>query len=292
MSNPCFLTVIVGVDGAAGGRDAHDLVRQLAPDAAHLILASVDLSDPLGPRMAGGAIRADAERQAAAFSEEARAAGPEVVVRVASAGSVADGLAEEARRCGADLIVVGSSQRGRGMRVLLGDDTRDILHQAPCSVAVAPKGFAERSSSAITALGVGYGTDAASERAIEVAQQLKPPDGSLRLTQVTRPSLFAVNPLIAVVLDSARTANASERLATLEGFDTRNVHYGSVRDGLLELAHRVDLLVIGLHRRSAIGRLLRASTADALLRELPCPLLAVPELPLHAPIAGRAASPR
>jgi nucleotide-binding universal stress UspA family protein len=72
-------------------------------------------------------------------------------------------------------------------------------------------------------------------------------------------------------------AEAAERLAMLEGFEERTVLVGSVRGGLLELAERVDLLIIGLHRRSLLGRLLRGSAADALVRELPCPLLAVPE---------------
>jgi hypothetical protein len=157
--------------------------------------------------MAGGAIRAKAERQAAEFSREAQAAEPEVLVRAVTAGSVAGGLAEEARRRGAAIIMVGSSRRGRFMRVLFGDDTRDILHRTPCSVAVAPRGFAERSSGAITAIGVGYGTDAASQRAGELARWLKPPGGSLRLTQVAHTSI---------------AAEASERPAKLEGFDELN----------------------------------------------------------------------
>ena len=81
--------------------------------------------------------------------------------------------------------------------------------------------------------------------------------------------------------------HASERLAALEGFEEQNVTLGSVRDGLLELAQWVDLLVIGLHHRSALGRLLHGSTADELLHDLPCPLLAVPELPLPAAITLR-----
>lgn len=136
---------------------------------------------------------------------------------------------------------------------------------------MAPRGSAERPSGAITAIGVGYGTDAASQRAGELARWLKPPGCSLRLTQVAHTSI---------------AAEASERPAKLEGFDELNVLFGSVRGGPLELADRVDLLVIGLHRRSAIGRLLRGSTADALQGELPCPLLAVPELPLHVSIGS------
>lgn len=53
-------------------------------------------------------------------------------------GEVADGVAEVARRLGADLIVAGSQGRGGLQAVFLGDTTREILRKAPCPVVVAP----------------------------------------------------------------------------------------------------------------------------------------------------------
>lgn len=275
MSNDsCFGTVIVGVDGASGGRDAFELVLRLAPDAERLILVAVDLSDPVGPEIDRGVNRTDAALQAAEFSQSASATGPEILVQVLRAGTVADGLVDKARRCAADLIVVGCSQRGPIMRVLLGDDTRAVLHRAPCPVAVAPRGFAEHPPDAITTIGVGYDGDGdgASERAVDIARKLEPPDGSLRLTQVVFPSPSSMKRLPYGITPEDR-----ERLAALEDFDERGVTFGSVRYGLLELAQRVDLLVIGLHQKAWFDQLVHRSTADELLHELPCALLAVPD---------------
>jgi nucleotide-binding universal stress UspA family protein len=59
--------------------------------------------------------------------------------------------------------------------------------------------------------------------------------------------------------------------------EERRWSMGSVSDGLLDVCGDVDLLVVGLHHRSPFGRLIYGSTAEAVLRRLPCALLAVPD---------------
>jgi nucleotide-binding universal stress UspA family protein len=59
-----------------------------------------------------------------------------------AARSAADGLHAFARHHGHDLIVVGASRAGDLDRLLIGDDTRDVLRNPPCAVAVAPLWYA------------------------------------------------------------------------------------------------------------------------------------------------------
>jgi nucleotide-binding universal stress UspA family protein len=126
-----FQTVVVGVDGREGGREAIALACALLEPGGRLILAAV--ARPRGgERLA--ALLADADRRAAVKMLSAEvdrldiAASPEVVVR----GSIAGGLHAVVAKHHADLLVVGSAHRGPVGRVLLGDDARGALEGASC----------------------------------------------------------------------------------------------------------------------------------------------------------------
>ena len=53
-------------------------------------------------------------------------------------GPAAEKIAEEARRLGCDLIVVGAHQRGLLGKWLHGSTSRELLRDAPCPVLVVP----------------------------------------------------------------------------------------------------------------------------------------------------------
>ena len=289
-----FLRITIGLDGSSGGRDALVLFDKLAPTASHVELVTVRVEDPFSAREVGASISAEGERQGALVAAEMnrRHIPADVRVRTTVATSVAAGLTSDARRHDSDLIVVGSSTRGTRASVLLGNDTRELLRHAPCAVAVAPKGLAEHPGGTLSTIGVGYGADAASRRALAVARDLQPAHGTLcvtRVAQASQPPLDPTSAATALLLhrpaaETVRAAGASEDLAgDFAGVD--DVLIGSVRGGLLEFAQDIDLLVIGLHDRSPLGRMLHGhTTAESLLRELPCPLLAVPEA--HVPVVS------
>ncbi|MGH3363918.1 MAG: universal stress protein [Nocardioidaceae bacterium] len=74
--------------------------------------------------------------------------------------------------------------------------------------------------------------------------------------------------------------------ARLEGTGVRHdlVHAVRGRDAAEEILdaadqHRADLIVIGLRRRSPVGKLLMGSTAQRVLLEARCPVLAVKASP-------------
>ena len=68
-------------------------------------------------------------------SEQAEAAGVTCSI-YARQGDPADAILDVAEERGADLIVVGSSHRGRAGQVLLGSVPNKVSHHAPCSVMI------------------------------------------------------------------------------------------------------------------------------------------------------------
>jgi nucleotide-binding universal stress UspA family protein len=209
------------------------------------------------------------------------AAGGPIGVRTTIAPTVAEGLADAARTEAADLIVVGSSRRGAIERIWLGDDACAVLRSAPCAVAVAPSGLAAAPPAAVTDIGVGYAQDTASAGALAVARALRRADATLSVAHIepmpSTPTPFAAAGVFSVPAREQALRTAQRALAGLEDVDEQRWSLGGVSDGLLDLAEDVDLLVVGLHRRSAIGRLVHGSTAESVLHGLPCALLAVPD---------------
>jgi nucleotide-binding universal stress UspA family protein len=167
-----FRKVLVGVDGHRGGHDAVALAKQLVADDGKIVLVHVYpvRGDPLHKDFADyeAAQYVHARDVLEAASDEA---GADAELRRSASASPARGLHDLAEMLGSDLLVVGSCRRGLFGRVIVGNDTRAALDGAPCAVAIAPAGYAERPTP-IRKVGVGYDGSPESERAIEVATAL------------------------------------------------------------------------------------------------------------------------
>jgi nucleotide-binding universal stress UspA family protein len=135
--------VLIGVDDRQGSVDAIALARQLAAAKAEFTLAHVCNVGP-GPGAVMVLMLASALDAAQTLLERRRdeaSIDAQLVVTVAL--SIGEGLRSIAEERGADLLVVGSCHRGALGRILLGDDASATLHNAPCPVAVAPRGYAQ-----------------------------------------------------------------------------------------------------------------------------------------------------
>src|SRR5690348_477505 len=121
--------------------------------------------------------RAAGIRLAGEFAIDAR-------VSCVEALSARSGLHDYASSRRADLLVVSASNRDEVGRLLLGDDTNEVLDGAPCVVAVAPNEYFARGAT-IRRIGVGYDASAASERALALAcaSPMRLTDSRARLTR-------------------------------------------------------------------------------------------------------------
>ena len=141
-----YRKIIVGYDGSDQAKDALALGKDLSETTgAELYVAGVSLIHPL---LRGGADPLDLEAEQESAERLERAADSvDATAQPVQSSSPARGLHELAEEIGADLIVVGSSQHGHAGQTLLGNVGVALMHGSPCAVAIAPRGYAERSRS-------------------------------------------------------------------------------------------------------------------------------------------------
>jgi nucleotide-binding universal stress UspA family protein len=269
-----FDNVIVGVDDAEAGRDALALARQLASPDAQLTLAYVQVVMPR-PDPDSGAVSLAADRRPALERLVALRAESRVDARVLAveARSVAAGLHELAATRAADLLVVGASRRDEYERALVRDDTRAVLEEAPCPVAVSPLGYAHRPA-ALDRIGAAYDGSPASERALALARELARDRGA-------RVSAFEAVPEPLDLRDpwnpqpeiDARVAEARARITELGDVEAYAESADDEAEAVARYGASVDLLVLGSHAYRPIDRLRPGSLAQRVADRAPCPLL-------------------
>lgn len=270
--------VLIGWDGGERAEDALALADALCrPGRSELVLARVL---PRAVRGRGAELVAELTRTAGAVGASAECL---------PGDSVAAGLAELASELHADLVVVGSSCRGRIGQLLAGDVGVDLMHCSPCPVAIAPGGFRRRYAPGPRLIGVGFDgspeSRAALQSAVPLAIELA---AELRLVGVVETDRLAgrawPEPSLAIG-EAVRprrhqlTRELDEALAELPSsvFATGAVVSGDPARILADkCAAGFDLLVVGSRRRSTSARALLGSVSATLAHSLSCPMLLHP----------------
>lgn len=276
-----FENVLVGVDGKPNGRDAIALARQLSAADAQLTLAHVH-SGELNPLNAvqRELLREDREKSAELLEQERAATGVTAELRSVAALHAGAGLHHQAERQLADLLVVGSCSRGAFGRAMLGDHTRDALNGAPCAVAVAARGYAEKPQP-IQVIGVAYNDSPESNSALEFAKALAQSNGATvkALEVVSIPSVAYTGimpPAIGESID-VMLSRATTRMSALPDVEGKAI-YGLPGEELATFSQQVDLLIVGSRGYGPMKRLMLGSTSQHLARHARCSLLALPRL--------------
>jgi nucleotide-binding universal stress UspA family protein len=267
-----FDNVIVGVADLEAGRDALALALQLASRDRPLTLAYVQTVMPKpGPDAGAVSLAADRRRTLRRLAP-LQDWSPDSRLVCVEADSVAGGLHELARRHEAELLVIGASRRDEYERLFLGDDTRAVLEDAPCPVAVAPVGYSTRPP-VLEKVGAAYDGSTESRRALAVAQLL----GHERGAHV---SAFEAIPVPVDAHDPANpqpeidrdVEQARGRMAALGAVEPQAAA-GDPEEEIKRYATSVDLLVIGAHWYRPVEHLTSGSLAQRLGDRTPCALL-------------------
>ena len=278
-----FKKIVIGYDGSDQARDALALGRLMADvTGAELIAAGV--WEQLGdlPRIAFGRWQEYAREQA---RDVAAKAGDDVRAEAVESTSPARGLHDLAEDEDADLIVVGSSHRGRVGKALAGTVGVSLPHGSPCPVAVAPSGFRD-AEPRLDVIGVGYDGEAEADLALAGAVELARANGaSLRILTVARPpeSGFegkgyiqagreelakAIWEQMQSALDRA-VASVPAEVETSGVLITDSYEVLGDQDG-------IDLMMLGSRGYGTAERVLLGSNAARLLRSAPCPAIVFP----------------
>jgi len=269
-----FDNVIVGVDGPEGGRDALWLAQQLASGHSQLTLAHVEVVTPKPGPTSAAISQANRDllalRRLALLREEAHV---EAHLLCVEAASVAAGLQELVARHQADVLVIGASHRDDYERTFVGDDVHAVLENAPCPVAIAPRGHASRAP-ALRKIGAAYDGSAESEQALALARVLARERGAelSAFQAVPEPGYVhsIVNPQPEI---EAGLAEARKRIAELGDVEPHVASNDDAAEALARYGASVDLLVLGSHRYRPVDHLLPGSTAQRLADDGSCPLL-------------------
>lgn len=226
----------------------------------------------------------------------AQATGAEVVV--ASSGKD-DDLAHLAQAYRSDLIVLGPTHRGPISKVVPGATVERLLGQAPCAVAVAPRGFRGRTSRSsswqpligagedvgMRVVGVGFDGSSSAREALAMAADLAIPNGAaLRVYTVARkhplpPGEKAPSPGGQDAETEALRAALHESAAALPS-EARALPVflrGDPAEELIKASREgADLLVLGCRSGGPLRRKLHQSVTSDVMQRVSCPVLVSP----------------
>ena len=174
LADSVFTTIVVGVDGRQGGRDALRLAAQLAEAGGGELVAVRVFPYQHRPALAGSpAVEEERESTQVALDRELADMGMSTArTQVVADTSPSRALHRMAERERADVLVVGSAHRGAVGRVLGGDVALGSLHGSPCPVAVAPRAMADRAATPLSRIGVGFDGTQESRQALALAVAL------------------------------------------------------------------------------------------------------------------------
>lgn len=298
--------LVIGFDGTDSGEDALVLGMRLSRATGDVPVVTAVYPEEYEAGMG----RVDAEyvaymrEQAEDMIASARRIlgdGVRAEYRVVGSSSAAHGLDDVADQEGAHAIVLGSNRRGALRRLSPGNTGERLLHGAACPVAIAPRGFRERSWGEVRSVGVAFLDTPDGREALDAAAALA---GRIRaplklycvVPRAAEFSKFAGRDSEEAFANRARRGFQSSLDAAVAALPdalevTGEVLEGDVVDALASLDDRdVDLLVCGSRGYGPVRRVLLGGVSAQLMRRAAAPVMVVPRSATEARSERKAAA--
>lgn len=285
-----YRNIVIGYDGSDHARDAAALGLALGRAVgARLTFVNAfdDVPAPLPADEMRHHLREQAERT---LQEMTHSLTGKVSVdkKLLIGRSSARALYEFAETCHADLIVLGSSRQAPEGRVTTGRVASQVLHGAPCAVALAPAGLRKGGELGLRVVGVGFDGQPEAETALSVAAAIAQTAGArLRIIAVVEPAkpltgrggIEAQEGIQESLKVSAREALDRAGTQVPAGVEvSRSLLSGPVSETLAQEAVScgLDLLVVGSRGFGPVRRVLLGSVSTELMHMAPCSLMVLP----------------
>ncbi|WP_435005476.1 universal stress protein [Tundrisphaera lichenicola] len=287
---PCFRTILVAADFSERSKSAFRFACSLAEETKTRIfvlhVAEEPFSGGLLERMAPRKVTDRTKQNALEewLREEYSPDRPiEVEYRI-DAGIITDQILRLTHEAGADLIVLGTHGRSGVRRILAGSVAEAILHRAGCSVlALHTPGLDRPTDESIRVMLHPTDFSDRSDAALRVARLIARDHGARLLLLYVEPIDFVAGVALGAPLNPIGYHEPLMHLrAKVDGRDLKypvemQCEQGDPATQILRVAEQIrcDLIILGSHGRTALGRLLMGSVAEAVLRRSSCPSLII-----------------
>lgn len=283
-----FQKILCPTDFSPGSQQAMRVAARLATESnAELVLVhswyipAVAFADFAFPRDAIEQLAQDAERGLASALRDAKLLGVERVTAKLVNGLPWQDIVDVADKEACDLIVIGTHGRTGLKRILLGSVAEKVIRHAPCSVlAVRPD---SRLTPFVHALCPTDFSESANH-AVELAAEITTPNAAITLLHVIELPVAISGEMPVLGLEreldqracealkecAARLEASSKKLATQ---CSRLGYPGAQVLALLDKDPSIDIVVMGSHARTGIGRAILGSVAEKVARHARCPVL-------------------
>lgn len=276
--------IVIGFDGSPESRDALHLANSIAHSMGAELVVATAADSP------ASLASSDADRFVAAF-DGARQELPhrDFAMRELRDVSAAAGLKDLAVGEEADMIVIGSTHRGKLGRVVPGSVGERLLSGASCAVGVAPRGYARTQHFGLGLIGVAfdgsYESELALGRATALARLL---DSRLRVITIVPSVESGGGGTLATLLEDKGRDLRDRALAELPPWleVESALEEGDPAMALARHGVDLDLLVIGSRGYGPLRRTLLGGVSADVMRTAPCPVLVIPRT--AAPIPDEA----
>jgi nucleotide-binding universal stress UspA family protein len=213
-------------------------------------------------------------------------------IEIVTERTVGGGLLKAIEERKPQLVVLGSSTRGKVGQVLLGSTSERVIHDASCPVAIVPQGYAPPEGG-MQIIGAAFSQSPEGREALEAAATMAR-RGGVKLRAITVLEGDAERQTSGLMAeqhretDSFAEANARHRMGAEAALKQAvaelapdldvdiDVLAQEPADGLIAASRHVDMLVMGSRARGPKKAVVLGSVSRAVASGAACPVLILP----------------